>query len=128
MTHQPLSRIDLDEITTRAAHLYEYVTVADPNGQAALDELAGTDVPALLAEVRRLRQQNRILFRSLAIKSAKSGDADRALAAFLAADDPEFVGTRPCGHDDYHDPHEWHGRPGTWCPGISTTDDEGTGR
>lgn len=123
MTHQPLSRIDLDEIATRATYLYEYV-----RQPVEADVLAGTDVPALLAEVRRLRQQNRILFRSLAIKSAKSGDADRALAAFLAADDPEFVGTRPCGHDDYHDPHEWHGRPGTWCPGISTTDDEGTGR
>ncbi|SFY52091.1 hypothetical protein [Streptomyces sp. F-1] len=45
------------------------------------------------------------------------------------SDDPEHVddcpgGTRPCGHDDYHDPHEWADRPGTWCPGISYADDE----
>lgn len=30
----------------------------------------------------------------------------------------EFAGTRPCGHDDYHDGHEWADRPGVWCPGI----------
>lgn len=32
--------------------------------------------------------------------------------------EPEFVGTQPCGHDDYHDGHPWHDRPGVWCPGI----------
>lgn len=34
------------------------------------------------------------------------------------------TGTRPCGHDDYHDSHEWAGRPGVWCPGLSFADDE----
>lgn len=32
------------------------------------------------------------------------------------------TGTGPCGHDDYHDPHEWADRPGIWCPGISYAD------
>lgn len=27
------------------------------------------------------------------------------------------AGTRPCGHGDYHQPHPWHDRPSTWCPG-----------
>jgi hypothetical protein len=47
------------------------------------------------------------------------------------SDDPEHVddcpgcvGSRPCGHDDYHDPHEWADRPGVWCPGHSHADDE----
>lgn len=31
----------------------------------------------------------------------------------------EENGRRPCGHDDYHDSHEWHGWPGVWCPGFS---------
>lgn len=35
-----------------------------------------------------------------------------------------FSGTKPCGHNDYHDPHEWAERPGVWCPGISYADDE----
>lgn len=35
-------------------------------------------------------------------------------------------GTSPCGHDDYHGPHEWADRPGTWCSGISYADDEPT--
>lgn len=39
------------------------------------------------------------------------------------SDDPE-PGTRSCGHDDYHDPHEWADRPGVWCPGISYADDQ----
>lgn len=38
-------------------------------------------------------------------------------------DEPE-TGTRQCGHDDYHDPHEWADRPGIWCPGHSITDTE----
>ncbi|MFJ8146594.1 hypothetical protein ACIQ6R_16205 [Streptomyces sp. NPDC096048] len=29
-------------------------------------------------------------------------------------------GTRQCGHDDYHDPHEWADQPQIWCPGYST--------
>ncbi|MEU0030727.1 hypothetical protein [Streptomyces sp. NPDC006335] len=32
----------------------------------------------------------------------------------------EENGRRPCGHDDFHDAHEWHDRPGVWCPGIGT--------
>jgi hypothetical protein len=34
------------------------------------------------------------------------------------------TGIRPCGHDDYHDTHEWADRPGVWCPGISFADDK----
>ncbi|MFI5702602.1 hypothetical protein ACIA78_21460 [Streptomyces xanthochromogenes] len=33
-------------------------------------------------------------------------------------EEPE-TSTRPCGHDDYHDAHEWDDRPGIWCPGHS---------
>ncbi|WP_086732883.1 hypothetical protein [Streptomyces glaucescens] len=49
MTTQPL---DLDAIEARAAHLYEYVQQPDE-----ADVLAGTDVPAMAAEIRRLRAQ-----------------------------------------------------------------------
>src|SRR5438874_6405881 len=51
-SYQPL---DLDDIAARAAGLYEYATGLDEAWQAEADQLAGTDVPALLAEVRRLR-------------------------------------------------------------------------
>jgi hypothetical protein len=46
---QPL---DLDAIETRAAHLYEYT---QQTGEG--DTLAGTDVPAMADEIRRLRAQ-----------------------------------------------------------------------
>jgi hypothetical protein len=36
----------------------------------------------------------------------------------------QLAGTQPCGHDDYHDGHEWADRPGVWCPGIGY-DNEG---
>jgi hypothetical protein len=52
---QTLTSLDLDDIAARAAALYEYATVTDPEGQAALNELTDTDVPALLDTVRRLR-------------------------------------------------------------------------
>jgi signal transduction histidine kinase len=48
LTDQQLD--DLDEIEARAAHLWEYVELP-----ADADQLAGTDAPALVAEVRRLR-------------------------------------------------------------------------
>ncbi|WP_406156917.1 hypothetical protein [Streptomyces canus] len=51
MTTTPL---DLDEIAARAAGLYEYATGLDKAWQDEADQLAGTDVPALLAYVRSL--------------------------------------------------------------------------
>lgn len=33
------------------------------------------------------------------------------------------VASGQCGHDDYHDPHEWADRPGTWCPGHSVAEE-----
>jgi len=57
VTTTPLTEQQLDEIAARAAALYEYATVTDQEGQDALDELTDTDVPALLAEVRRLRDE-----------------------------------------------------------------------
>lgn len=58
---QPPTEQQLDEIAGRAAGLYEYATVADPEVQAALDDLAGIDAPALIAEIRRLRTKTRTL-------------------------------------------------------------------
>jgi hypothetical protein len=55
--HTPLTTQQLDDIETRAAHLYEYATTLDKIHQAQLDQLTGTDVPALLAEIRRLRAE-----------------------------------------------------------------------
>jgi hypothetical protein len=53
-TPDPLTDQHLDEIETRAAHLYEYGDPTDTR-TAGWEELARTDVPALIAEVRRLR-------------------------------------------------------------------------
>lgn len=50
--HTPLTDEQLDEIDARAAHLFEYVTMP-----TEADQLAGVDVPALLAEVHRLRAE-----------------------------------------------------------------------
>jgi len=58
-------------------------------------------------------------------------DPERAavLRRNLAGPDgePESVaqpsGTQTCGHDDYHDPHEWADQPGVWCPGLGYADE-----
>lgn len=47
--------LDLDDIETRTASLYEYGQMGSQDGQNALDQLTDTDVPALTAETRRLR-------------------------------------------------------------------------
>jgi hypothetical protein len=54
---EPLTADQLDDIATRAASLHEYATLTDTPLQADADQLAGTDVPALLAEIRRLRAE-----------------------------------------------------------------------
>lgn len=53
-TPAPLTGQQLDEIDARAAHLHEYGDPTDTR-TAGWQDLAGTDVPALLAEVRRLK-------------------------------------------------------------------------
>lgn len=53
MTDTPPTEQQLDEIETRAAHLHEYATQDDGEG----DTLAGEDVPALVAEIRRQRAE-----------------------------------------------------------------------
>ena len=57
MNTTPLTDHQLDEIAGRAAGLYEYATGLDTAWQDEADQLAGTDVPALLADLRRLRTQ-----------------------------------------------------------------------
>jgi len=52
MTDQPPTEQQLDEIETRAAHLHEYVTLP-----TEADQLAGVDVPLLLADLRRARDR-----------------------------------------------------------------------
>jgi hypothetical protein len=56
-TTAPLDDTRLDEIAARAAGLYEYATGLDDAWQAEADQLAGTDAPALIAELRRQRAQ-----------------------------------------------------------------------
>lgn len=50
--HTPPTDQQLDEITARAAHLFEYVTLP-----TEVDQLAGVDVPLLLADLRRARDR-----------------------------------------------------------------------
>ena len=65
----------------------------------------------------------------LAASHGPAGDRDGETGTESAAGreaDPlpaeDFTGTRPCGHDDYHDPHEWADRPDLWCPGHGYDD------
>lgn len=55
----PPTDTQLDEIATRAASLHEYAVLDDAPFQADADQLTGTDVPVLLAEIRRLRAKAR---------------------------------------------------------------------
>jgi len=55
--------------------------------------------------------------RAAVLRQDLAGPDGEQLAADGGEDQPE-TGTPPCGHDDYHDSHEWADRPGVWCPGI----------
>lgn len=61
---QPLTEQQLDEITERAAHLDEYAIITgDQALQSTIDLLTGTDVPALVAEIRRQRDKHKASLR-----------------------------------------------------------------
>ena len=60
-------------------------TPEQDQADAAFVAAARTDVPALIAEVRRLQEQRKYLLDQLAKKDARSGDGDRALLEFLTA-------------------------------------------
>ncbi|MFI2761360.1 hypothetical protein ACH5A3_21200 [Streptomyces echinatus] len=109
MPAQPMSEEQLDRYA-------ELAITADHDGV----KVDPTVVTALVDEVRRRQFQVRYLLQQIAKRDAASGEADRKVREFLAAEEPaddSDPGTRPCGHDDYHDPHEWAGRPDLWCPG-----------
>lgn len=81
MTHTLLTEQQLDEIAARAAHLHEYVAVDVEGAQPDFDKLTGEDAPALLAEVRRLRDElvetkalNDPRLRGLLVKAAPDKD------------------------------------------------------
>lgn len=117
--HTPLTGQQLDEIEARAAHLHEYGDPTDTRA-AGWKMLAGEDVPALIADLRRARGQRRFLLDQIARKDARSGDGDRVLREFLAAADPicgdendgDWCELEP-GHDGNHraDTVEWAAGP-----------------
>ena len=84
MTDQPTNQ-QLDEIAARAAGLYEYATGLDKAWQDEADQLAGTDVPVLLAEVRRLRDE-------LAEEKATHDPRLRCLILKAAPDKDLYIG------------------------------------
>ena len=57
MQHNPITDLDLDEIASRAAHLYEYVNVTDEAAQPDFDQLTDSDVPALVEALRQARSR-----------------------------------------------------------------------
>lgn len=68
--------------TTKIADMWE-PTHTTRNGEFI--EAARTAMPALLAEIRRLKQQRQYLIAQLAKKDAESGVGDKALREFLGA-------------------------------------------
>lgn len=102
-----------DVLGTQHSLLRSSVGVFGDEAHAAFVARAPEDVDVLVAEVRRLRAERDELIRQ------RDQIAMDTLKAIAADGEPEPSGTKPCGHDDYHDPHEWAARPGVWCPGIS---------
>lgn len=84
-TPAPLTGQQLAEIAARAAGLYEYATGLVAAWQDEADQLAGTDVPALLAEISRLRDE-------LAEEKAAHDPRLRCLLVKAAPDRDQYVG------------------------------------
>lgn len=130
MTTQPLTDHQLDEIEAKAAELRERLNRKNPwpsdnesfwtaegwksGTRNALDKL---HVDQLLAEVRRLRQQKKILLDHAVRKDARSGEADKKLREFLGADEQPHEATPTPLTDsrnpaDSHEPILWNDADG----------------
>ncbi|MCX5365885.1 hypothetical protein OG864_45125 [Streptomyces sp. NBC_00124] len=138
MTTTPLTDQQLDDIEQRAnaatpgpweeheeygPHFYAYLrgpylrgvgtlNFGDGEDAAADREFvkhAREDVDALLAYIRRLQGQRKYLITQLAKRDAESGDGDRALREFLAADPAEETHVVA---DDSDDPEHVDDCPG----------------
>ncbi|MFE7972975.1 hypothetical protein [Streptomyces shenzhenensis] len=75
-----------DVLRTKHSLLRSSVGVFGDERHAEFVAHAREDVPALLAEIRRLKQQRRYLIGQLAKKDAASGAGDKALREFLGAE------------------------------------------
>ncbi|MFJ8110454.1 hypothetical protein [Streptomyces sp. NPDC096132] len=97
-------RFAIDGIMHKAEELVEYEVAAwskdiyrkDVSGighpDAQFIAHAREDVPALLAEIHRLKEQRKFLLAQLAKRDAETGRGDKALREFLSAD-PELAET-----------------------------------
>ncbi|MFI1562160.1 hypothetical protein ACH4ZX_03700 [Streptomyces sp. NPDC020490] len=95
----PLTDQQLAEYATAVAAYQQHA----PTGFACCTAHPAADASAaLLAEVHRLRQQKRVLLRSLAAKHARS--SDEALREFLTAEETHVVadGSSDPAHTDNH--------------------------
>lgn len=86
----------------RGSHLQGIGTLNFGDGEAADADRefvthAREDVPALLAEIRRLKGQRKYLLAQLAKRDAESGRGDEALREFLAVEQPAVEASEACG-------------------------------
>lgn len=72
-------------------------TLEQDRADAEFVAAARSDVPALLAEVRRLKGQRKYLIAQLAKRDAETGRADQAVAEFLKGDAAEELPAEACG-------------------------------
>lgn len=85
--------------------------VSGPNpNDASFIAHAREDIPALLAQIDRLRTQVRFLLEQVRRKDAESGAGNRALAGFLAEPTPcdlpnDCDGYEPCDRHEREDEH-----------------------
>lgn len=66
----------------------------DGRADAEFVAAARTDVPALLAEIRRLKGQRKYLITQLAKRDAETGRGDEAVREFLAEEQPAAEGAQ----------------------------------
>ncbi|MFG2359432.1 hypothetical protein [Streptomyces sp. NPDC048521] len=126
MPHDPQLDLDAADTVIAAYQQHPDLGFACCSAHPAADAAA-----AMAAEIRRLRAELATANARLDATARLAGRQETKLRelgapatvdAMSVTSDPE-PGTHPCGHDDYHDPHEWADRPGVWCPGISYADD-----
>jgi hypothetical protein len=119
VTSTPLTDQQLDDIDARAQaatagpwtvsedysdvlgpdgdHLASYWNPTSETRNGEFIAHARQDVPALLAEIRRLKGQRKYLIGQLAKRDAESGRGDEAVRQFLAEEQPAVEESEACG-------------------------------
>lgn len=115
------TRAELDELKQRVAELdraLDEVMAERDHAEEVADKLAYAIAPIEIIGEHSSGNSPWLNALDIVTPAARVAELEQRVAELVLRGLDEGD-TAPCGHDDYHDAHEWADKPGVWCPGHS---------